>query len=488
MEKLRKQMSEIKLCNIVIIACSFFLISCGPSYRMDVLIQMIDAQERYFRNEIVPPFEKQHKVDLNIIKYGSVDSLEFDMIAHRNTAGLVKVPFDKSRSMMSEKYFIPVDSILSPQELASFRETYLLTSLGVSEGKQFLIPRKFETRIMVYCKSKVLDAVSMWRRHTEQIDSVLQFYNAYGLPSTYILEEDPEKWDYYDIFVVGWIWAHSLYDGELRPRIAHRGKRYSGTALRIIDRIYQLNGDSSVVASVTGDPVYDAIHWEAVYAAAGIYDPEMWEKSWSGSGIWQGFADGSVFLSFMTQLDCFFLHGTGSDSITGYFKDPDDMGVATMPQGCSVELDATGVPSRIGRKSITTGGWWWAIPKGCPAPREAFALASHITSTKTQVQECSRFGMIPVRKEILSDMMMLFGGGWISEIYDVSFKQLMYNGHTTIPSNKNFSRISNLYLDMWYDIVVNKNWSDQSPYPSRSYIRDRIETEFTPPAESSINR
>jgi ABC-type glycerol-3-phosphate transport system substrate-binding protein len=481
-------MYRINYYIISIAVCLLVFTSCGPAYRMDVLIQMIDAQEQYFSNHIVPSFEKKYNAEINVISYPAADSVEYELISHGNTTGLIKIPFDKSRSLMNEKYLIPLDSILTAEESARFKKTYLLTSLGSSEGKQFLIPRKFETRIMVYCKSKVLDAISTWRRFAEQIDSTLQLYNNYGLPSTYILEEDPEKWDYYDIFVVGWIWAHSLYDGELHPRIAHRGRRYSGTALRIIDRVYQLNGDSSTVVSLYGDPLYDAIHWEALYAAAGIYNQEMWEKSWSGRGVWQGFADGKVFLSFMTQLDCFFLHGTGNDSIKGYFRDPDDMGVATMPLGCSVELDATGVPSRVGRKSITTGGWWWAIPKGCSNPREGFALASHITSTSIQIQECSRFGMIPVRKDILGDMMMLFGGGWISEIYSVSFKQLMYNGHTTIPSNNNFNLISNMYLDIWFDIVVNKNWSEKTPYPSRAYIRNRIEKEYAPKIKSNMLR
>lgn len=470
--------SWIRMCLMSIIVLTIY--GCGPSYRMDVLVQMIDAQEKYFRSNIIAPFQKENNAGIKVIDYGSVDSLEYAMIKYRDSVGLVKIPFDKSRSLMNEKHLIPLDSFLTPQEIASFKDKYLLTSLGESNGKQFLIPRKFETRIMVYCRSKVLDAVSMWRKYADQIDSTLQHYNSYGLPSTYILEDDPEKWDYYDIFVVGWIWAHSLYNGELRPRVGLRGRRYSGTALTIIDRICQLNGDSTAIMSLKGDAVYDAMHWEAVYAAAGIYNPDMWEKSWSGSGVWQGFAEGTVFLSFMTQLDCFFLHGTGRDSINGYFKDPDDMGVATMPQGCSVELDAMGAPLRNGKKSITTGGWWWGIPRGCPDVREAYKLASYITSTTSQVQECSRFGMIPVRKEILSDMMMLFGGGWISEIYDVSFRQLMYNGYTTIPSVHGFDRISNLYLDMWYDIVVNKNWSDGSPYPSRAYIRNRIETSFAP--------
>jgi hypothetical protein len=375
---------------------------------------------------------------------------------------------------MNEETLLPLDKVLTPPELTKFKSEYLLTSLGMSDGKQYLIPRTFETRIMVYCKSKVLDAVSSWWKFSNEIDSVVALYNGYGLPATYALEDNPDQWDYYDIFVVGWIWAHSLYDGELKPRVAHHGSRTSGTSLRIVDRIYQLNGDSSSVMSMRGDPVVDAFFWEAMYAASGIYNPDMCSKGWDSEDIWQAFSDGNVFLSFMTQLDCFFLHGTGRDNLNGYFKDPSDMGIAIMPQGCSFELDAAGMPLRNGKRSIPTGGWWWAIPRTSPDSSVSFAIASHVTSTTSQIQECTRFGMIPVRKEVLSDMVMLFGGGWVSEIYNVSFRQMMHNGHLSIPSNAQFGKISNGYLDMWYDIVVNRNWPSGSLIPSRTYISDRI--------------
>ena len=137
----------------------------------------------------------------------------------------------------------------------------------------------------------------------------------------------------------------------------------------------------------------------------------------------------------MTQLDCFFIHGTGQDGLDGYLKDPADMGVATMPQGCSATLDKDGTVEREGCKAVTTGGWWWGIPCDSPDPRLSYRLARYITSTKSQLKDCSRFGMIPVRKDILSDMSMLFGEGWITEIYETSFKQLMNNGSAVLPAN-----------------------------------------------------
>ncbi|MBD3320757.1 MAG: hypothetical protein GF350_06655, partial [Chitinivibrionales bacterium] len=43
------------LCAVLMIACG-----CAPKYRTTVLIQMIEHQEKYFRSEVILPFEKEH--------------------------------------------------------------------------------------------------------------------------------------------------------------------------------------------------------------------------------------------------------------------------------------------------------------------------------------------------------------------------------------------------------------------------------------------
>lgn len=447
---------------------------------MTVLIHMMPDQEKYFKEEVVKEFEKKQPVSLQVVHYNSIDSIEPAM-RRQSMVSLVKVPFDKRMPLMRKGMFKPLHTFLSEEELELFDRNYLLTSLGAIDGKLCLIPRKFETRIMVYCKSKVTDAVEVWRTYKDSIDSFMGRYNGYGLPATYLLEENPEQWDYFDLFVVGWIWAHTLYNGKVQPRIAHRGKQYSGTSQRVFDRIYQLGGDSAAVVTMQGEAVTDAIYWETVYTSAGIYNNSMWTEGWSGADIWKAFASEDVFLSFMTQLDCFFLHGTGRDNLNGYMKYPEDMGISTMPKACSVQCDTTGIP-KYGTKAITTGGWWWGIPAGAPDPQQSFRLAAFITGTTTQIQECSRFGMIPVRKDILSDMSMMFGGGWISSVYDVSFRQLVHNGYTVLPGSGNFMEISALYLDLIDDIIVKKNWADNDTLPQREYIQNRIKSDYQPRA------
>ncbi len=463
-----------------ILLLGILFLTCTSSLTMKVLIRMVDQQEAFFKNEVVPQFNEKEKQVVEVVHYNSVDSVDFALDQHAGVVGLVKVPFEKSASLVKSGKVLPLENILTGEELREFNETYMLTSLGKIRDKQYYIPRKFETRIMVYLKSKVADAIEVWRKHRDAINAILKEYNGFGLPATFILDDDPNLWDYYDIFVIGWIWAHTAYEGKMGPKVAHRGKRYSGTAQRLIDRIFQCDGEEEAVVSLNGKSVVDAFHWEAVYAAAGIYNDKMWQDAWSGAGVWQGFADGEVFLSFMTQLDCFFIHGTGYEGMKGYLKNTEDMGVAVMPEGCSFILTNKGEVKRKGRKAITTGGWWWGIPKKSPDPKLSYTLARHITNMENQIQGCSRFGMIPVRKDILSDMQMFFGGNWISRIYNVSFKQLMNNKYIVVPQHPQFNEIRNIYLDAWFDIVVNKNWSPDKKVPNRDHIERVLTSNYMP--------
>jgi hypothetical protein len=466
------------LLKICIVSCTL-IGGCTAPKQSQILIHMLKAQEDYFTKEIMPGFDRECKAKTEVVHYENTADLEGEVQKHAGKAALVKIPFDKSKTLIRKNLLKSLDSFLSDDEMQEFRSTFMLTTLGTYDGKQYLIPRKFETRIMVYCKSKVADAVARWRSNKDAISADMKKINGYGLPATYSLEDDPNKWDFFDVYVVGWIWAHTPYDGKTMPRIGHRGKKYSGTSLRIVDRVYQCGGDSSQVLTMNGDAVVDAFMWEAVYASA-VYNKRMWEEAWSGTEIWKAFREGDVFLAFMTQIDCFFIHGTGQDGLDGYLANPDDMGVAVMPAGCSVMLDPAGNILREGGKSVTTGGWWWGIPASAPDPRLSYQMARYITSTKSQIQDCSRFGMIPVRKDILGDMSMMFGGGWITAIFETSFRQLMLNKYISIPGDAHFDDVSNVYLDAWYDIVVHKNWAEGGGPPQWNFVKKVLGGTYVP--------
>lgn len=453
---------------------------CAPKPALRLIVSMQEEQEAYYRDELVPAFEKTYPSVVEVVHYDDADSLESILRQDPGTISLIKVPFEKAGPLMRSGVLMPLDSVLDKDELRAFDDTYLMTSLGSFDNRRYLIPQRFGTHIMVYRKSRVADVTDSWRNFRDTISTLLKNCNGYGLPATYLLEDDPQKWDYYDIFVLGWIWSHMLYEGRVHPRVAHSGKHYSGTFHRMIDRITQLGGDSAAVMAMEGDAVIDAVYWEALYTANNVYNGKMWSEQWSGQDILRRFGAGELFLTFMTQSECFSLYGADNDSSGGRMSDPDDVGVATMPLGCSFDLDTNGIP-RYGTKAVTTNGWWWAIPAGTPDRRLSYRLASFITSAAVQIQECSRFGMIPVRKDILGDMTMLFSGGWIGNMYDASFRQMVLNGYTVIPGSPDFTGVGRLYLDILDEVVAAKGWAPvQGANPQRQYIIDVVAGTYQP--------
>jgi hypothetical protein len=143
-----------------------------------------------------------------------------------------------------------------------------MCSLNTITGKKlFFLPRKIETRMMFYRKSKVADAIKNWHKFKAEISDIAKEENGYGLPSNFNLEADVSIWDYYDILVAGYYWANTEYEGNMTARIAHRSKGYAGTILGLIDRALQLGALKQDIHDmyIFADAIIDMFHWEAVF-------------------------------------------------------------------------------------------------------------------------------------------------------------------------------------------------------------------------------
>jgi ABC-type glycerol-3-phosphate transport system substrate-binding protein len=461
--------------------------------KITVLISMVGPQKEYFEKVLIQSFAMVYNIDVDVINAENIDNIEQQLDADKKNIGLFMVPFGKCWSLVNKNKVMPLNSFISKKDLESIPKEYILTWLGQQNGLTYFLPQKYETRIMTYCKSKVADAVDKWNMLPESGGSLrdsiglkMKEINGFGLPTGYTLESDPNMWDYYDIFVIGMLWSKTAYNGECKPRIAHRSKRYSGTSLRLIDRAFQCQGDSAAIVRMNGDAVCDAFEWESAYAWAGILNKRMWDEGWNGQDLWKAFGSNDAFLSFMTQVDCFFLHGTDDPDMKGFLPDPSDMGVSLMPEGCSVSLDASGYMVRTGTKAITNGGWWWAIPAEWSAPDLSYKLFQYLTSRQNQLDECTRFGQIPVREDILKDKSILFGSGWMSLVFRTSYQQVQKNNNTIVPDQPRFDEIANLYLDAWYDIVVGRNWAADKGVPKRDYIIKILQEKYSRKAQEII--
>ncbi|MBL8025964.1 MAG: extracellular solute-binding protein [Fibrobacteres bacterium] len=182
----------------------------------------------------------------------------------------------------------------------------------------------------------------------------------------------------------------------------------------------------------------------------------------------------------MTQLDAFFIHGDDAGIQAGYLDDPDDLGFAVMPKGISMALNGEGAPLLNGTNAVTTGGWWWGIPKDTPDKDLSMKLVEWILSSSVQAEEASQFGMVPVRKDILGDISLLFGRTWIADVYNTSLKQLVHNKYNTVPLHREYGKIEAVYLDAFDDIVIKGN-SGPSNGGMQSYIRkvlDKYQTQI----------
>lgn len=448
------------------VLCAFCLL-CGVHVyareKITVTVCMVESQVDYFREKIITPFEKTNGVDVSVINIEELDKIGQTVNGNKKV-GLYMVPFGTSWALVEEDVVQPISDHLSKQELRVFNEEYILTWLGRKNGQQYFLPHKYETRIMAYRLSAVREAVRLWNATDENgialrdsVNDLMETVNGEGLPKGYTLEKDPGVWNFFDLFVAGVIWRARSKNRE--GRIGHRAKRYSGTALRIIDRVYQCGGDSAQLLTMNGDAVTDAFMWEAVYRSFGLFNERMFSERWSGYDLWREFNKKEINVSFLTQLDCFFVHGGQEKNEGDSPNDTSDIGFSIMPAGCSVQLDESGVVKRKGVRAVTNGGWWWAVPKGWNNVYRSFQLFRHITSRENQIEECTRFGMIPVRNDVLKNRTLLFYSGWISNIYRTSYKQIKINNDKVVPCDASFTEISELYLDAWTRIVDKKQWS-----------------------------
>jgi len=373
--------------------------------------------------------------------------------------GLVKTALEMVYPLAKGNYLIPLDEVGNSVQVGKDLDEYLpeAVKVGTIDDRVYYIPRKLETYLLFFLKSKVKDALDNWEKDRERIDAMLKEMNQYGLPAGYRLEKDPKEWDFYDLSVLSFFWANNPYHGITMPRVAHRGKRYAGTVNELMTRIFQLGGGKEDILSMETDPVKDLFLWESFFIKNQLYHPGVWEQAWSGGDIWRAISSGEVFLCFLHQIDLFFVHGGSDLTMTGYLSDPSDLGVSIMPKGVSSELTEDGQPKREGGHFSNLYGWWWGIPVTSPDPELSYKLARFITSKRNQIEECSRFGMFPVRNDVLDDLGQAFDEGWKQQIFKATRLQFE-NGTKEFPRLKEWPRIGKNYLDAWYDISVERKF------------------------------
>jgi ABC-type glycerol-3-phosphate transport system substrate-binding protein len=480
---------RIALSGLLVAVVSLMLVGCmgtkKASQEFTVLIRMMPAQQRFFEQDIVAKFNKQHNCKISVATFTNQWDIErflkLDAGKKKPEIGLVKTPFEVTRVLVYKGYMQPLtavqDSVQVMQDMAEYHQ--LATGLGFVDGLPYYVPRKLETRVLFFRKSMVVDAIAKFDKYKKALNDDLKKQNGFGLPKGFALESDANQWDMYDVFVLGYIWSKEEYNGVKMPRIAHRGARYEGTALDLVDRALQLGATHQDLLTL-GDKTAQAMLWENVFVRNGLYNPGMWQDPWRGSDLYNGIKDGKVFLTNLQQIDCFNVHGWADDpGMPTYLPDVKDMGLAQIPKAMSFELTAQGLPAFEGSRSISTGGWWWGIPKTSPNAKLAYEFARFVTDRDNQAKECSKFGMIPVRKDILLNLPEVFDEGWVGDIFKTSVEQVKLNELTTVPLIKEYPEVAKNMIEAWYKLCVEFNQKKDGKMDG-TVMKQRLAKEFLP--------
>jgi ABC-type glycerol-3-phosphate transport system substrate-binding protein len=130
------------------------------------------------------------------------------------------------------------------------------------------------------------------------------------------------------------------------------------------------------------------------------------------------------------------------------------MGIALMPQGISLMINPRGDAMREGRRSVGTRGWWWGVTRQSQHKELAYKLAHHLANTGNQIEECSAFGMVPARQDLLGELGLMFGGGWTANLFHISSQQLVENRLTVPPMVEEYLDISHNYSEAYQAICL----------------------------------
>ncbi len=430
---------------------------CASPKRLHMVVKMRLAQENDFHKNVLRPFEKSHNCKIIMQTYTDNKNLQEILDKNGDSLDLINMPLELMRFGVTQNKILALDKILTPEEGAEIKKEYFLTDLARIGGHTYFIPRQLETPLLIYSKAQVQEAVQFWENDRESIERVLVKANGQGLPKPYQLEKDPNEWDFYDLFVVGVYWRNKEIHGQKKGRIAIG----SAWPQALMDMAYLSGAKPEEVMRLRELAIVDMFQWQSLFVREGIFPAMLMRENWGSNELFKAWQSGDIFLSFMSQQDFFWLHGNGTSEIPGVIKDLNDIGVARMPKGLSLMQEPSGKPLRQGGRNVCTRSTWWGVGAKSQTPMIAYELAHYLTSTKNQIMESSAYGIIPARQDLLGELGLMFGGGWMSDFFSITSQQLVENRFTLFPLVDDYEVMDRTYMEALQEfgqVSRNQKW------------------------------
>ena len=327
-------------------------------------------------------------------------------------------------------------------------------SPGKVGGAQYFLPDMTLVDVAVYRASKVRDAILHWSALRPQIDAALKKVNGHGLPTGYDLDLSPADWDSYDLFVLGYYWAHRSYRGKpAQPRIAHRTGEEIDGQLDIAAGLYRAGVTDATFAKVDSPPAQDYFEWETVLHGAGVYPDAMYDAApYDDEAVVDGLIKGDLYFATIDSMEAFDIHGGAYAGAIAHAKNPADLEFAAIPRGASLALDAKNHPARESPSFSFREDWVWALPASAHATDVAYQLVRFLWRPEIHARVCEAFGTMPLHPDVVAERVSRFRLEWMSHVFQASLEQAQHG--EPVPDALAAKGLGSIYAQLWTTIVA----------------------------------
>jgi ABC-type glycerol-3-phosphate transport system substrate-binding protein len=442
-----------------------------------VIAQMTPTQADWYQRNVLDEFGALHNVDIKLRRVedeAQILPAVKDALGKGNDVILFTMPTNQ-RARAEELGLVGSFASVSTDIAKDFAgiDAALMTQLQVN-GRQQYLPFASILQVVVYRESKVRDAVQSWEQLRPEIDGVLRAWNGHGLPAGYELETMPSRWDSYDQFVLAYYWAHCRYGKEApRPRVAHRtGSEIDGEA-EISAGIFRFGATAETIDRPDTPAALDYYLWESLYRDRGLYVPGMLtDKPFNDDDVLAALADGSVYLSYVDQMEAYALHGGSHRDAAALSRTPEDLGFAKIPIGMSLTLDAKGERMKAAESFSYREDWVFALPRGGRDAKLAYELVKYTVTPEVHAREVEALGILPLQKDVIAQSASLFRLSWMTDVLSAGRTQLR-RSQVMPPSITQGT--GSVYSQLW-DLIVRRQG-----YGSPATARDAIKAALAAP-------
>jgi hypothetical protein len=396
--------------------------------RRQLLMALDPAQARWFRDNLLAEFNEEQRADVELLAVDEEQLLD-RLAAARGSPGLIlaAIPRALGARAAHDRLVRSFETVAPRAQLAADLSAVVPRAMKTAEldGAQFFLPRLTLLDVAVFRLSRVRDAVRHWSLLRPQIDDALRALNGRGLPPHYQLELEPEQWDAFDRFVIGYYWAHRRYDGQpARGRIAHRTGEALDGEVDLTEGLYRAGASDATLAQIDSPATRDYFTWELLYRRHGLYAQSMFgARPLGDDGILDGLRTGELFLATVDQMQAFTLHGGAHRGTPPNVEDPDDLGFAPLPRISSIEMSADGRPLRPGQAFSFREDWVWTLPVNGDDGDLAYELVKFVWERENHYRECAALGTLPLRADVARERSSRFRLVWMNDIFDAAFAE-----------------------------------------------------------------